>query len=109
MAFPSWKAALPHGAVIAGFLLVSTLFFNPILSGLQLRQSDISNHVAMSKEIVDHRESKGEEPLWTNSMFGGMPAYQISMKNPGNRIDYAIATFDTAHTPALKSVLGQEQ
>ena len=33
----------------------------------------------MSKEIVDFREKYGEEPLWTNSQFGGMPAYQISV------------------------------
>ncbi|MGQ8337273.1 YfhO family protein [Sunxiuqinia sp. A32] len=38
----------------------------------------------MSKEIQDFRDSTGEETLWTNSMFGGMPAYLISAKFPGN-------------------------
>ena len=33
----------------------------------------------MSKEIKDHRAEYGDEPLWTNSMFSGMPAYQISV------------------------------
>ena len=45
----------------------------------------------MSKEIKDHRSDYDEEPLWTNSMFGGMPAYQISVKYPNNillHIDY---------------------
>jgi hypothetical protein len=32
----------------------------------------------MSKEIHDYEKKTGEEVLWTNSMFGGMPAYQIS-------------------------------
>ncbi|HCC71039.1 MAG TPA: hypothetical protein DEQ09_07815, partial [Bacteroidales bacterium] len=36
------------------------------------------------KEIQDHRNEFNEEPLWTNSMFGGMPAYLISTYYPGN-------------------------
>ena len=40
----------------------------------------------MSKEITDHRENYNEEPLWTNSMFGGMPAYQISTKYNANLV-----------------------
>ena len=34
----------------------------------------------MSKEIVDFSEQTGEEALWTNSMFGGMPAYLTSVQ-----------------------------
>ena len=50
----------------------------------KLFQSDIANFQGASKEIVDFREQTGEEALWTNSMFGGMPAYQISVKYTGN-------------------------
>jgi hypothetical protein len=43
----------------------------------------------MSKEIQDFRaKTNGEEPLWTNSMFGGMPAYQISVIYHGNLLKY---------------------
>jgi len=42
----------------------------------------------MSKEVNDFREATGEEALWTNSMFSGMPAYQISTKSNGNLIQY---------------------
>jgi hypothetical protein len=38
----------------------------------------------MSKEIVDHRKAYGEEPLWTNSMFAGMPAYLVSTQYKSN-------------------------
>jgi hypothetical protein len=40
----------------------------------------------MSQEIVEFREKNNSEPLWTNSMFSGMPAYQISVKYPHNYI-----------------------
>ncbi|MDZ7741839.1 MAG: hypothetical protein U5Q03_08850 [Bacteroidota bacterium] len=46
------------------------------------------DYKGMSKEIVDYREKTGEEALWTNSMFGGMPAYQISVKYKANLFSY---------------------
>lgn len=73
------KQYLPHIFVVGLFVLISIIYFNPILSGKKLYQGDISNFKGMSKEIQDFREQYGEEPYWTNSMFGGMPAYQISV------------------------------
>jgi len=49
---------------------------------------DISNFKGMSKEIMDFRELYGSEPLWTNSMFSGMPAFQISVNYTLNLISY---------------------
>src|SRR5690606_23742952 len=40
------------------------------------------------KETISWREKTGEQPLWTNSMFGGMPTFQISVVYPGNWVDY---------------------
>lgn len=81
----SWlKSLLPHLLAVVAFLVVSAAYFAPALSGKVLVQGDIAKYKAMSSEVQAHRAEYGEEPLWTNSMFGGMPAYQISMKNPGN-------------------------
>ena len=60
--------------------------FLPDIEGKKLYQSDKVNFIGMSKEITDHRENYNEEPLWTNSMFGGMPAYQISTKYNANLV-----------------------
>ncbi len=51
-----------------------------------LKQSDVTIFRGMSKEIADYRETHGDEPLWTNGMFSGMPSYQISTKYPNNWI-----------------------
>jgi hypothetical protein len=61
------------------------LYFIPeVLEGKKLNQHDIVQFKGMSKEIVDHRAKYHEEPLWTNSMYGGMPAYLISTEYKNN-------------------------
>lgn len=84
----SFKTALPHIVAIILFLAIAIVFFSPILQGKKLLQGDIVHFQGVSKEIIDYRNSTGKEALWTNSMFGGMPAYQISVKYTGNLIAY---------------------
>lgn len=60
------------------FAVITLVYCSPILEGKRLKQHDIEMYKGMSKEIVDYRESTGEQTLWTNSMFGGMPAWNIT-------------------------------
>lgn len=80
----SMKSVLPHLAAIVIFVLITIVYFSPLLEGKKLKQDDITRHKGMSKEIVDYREKTGKEALWTNSMFSGMPAYQISVEYKSN-------------------------
>jgi hypothetical protein len=66
------------------FTALSFIYFFPVLEGKMLVTNDNNVYRASAKEIIEHREKFHEEPLWTNSMFGGMPAYQISVKYKGN-------------------------
>lgn len=81
-----WKASLPYFSAIIIFIVVTFAYFNPLLEGKRLDMHDIVMHKGMSQEIVEHREETGEEALWTNSMFGGMPAWQISVIYTSNMI-----------------------
>ncbi|MBC8301930.1 MAG: YfhO family protein [Pelagibacterales bacterium] len=51
---------------------------------------DIKNWQGASKELTDFREATGENALWTNSMFSGMPAYQIATWSDANLIQYVV-------------------
>jgi len=82
------KTYLPYGAAVVLFLIITFVYFSPLLEGKHIIQSDIIHFTGVSKEIVDFRTKTGQEPLWTNSMFGGMPAYQISVKYTSNLIGY---------------------
>lgn len=80
------NALKTHAISIVVFLFVTLVYFPPVLEGKSLMQTDKVNFIGASKEIVDHRADYDEEPLWTNSMFGGMPAYQISVKYSSNML-----------------------
>ena len=74
---------------MAILLGLNVAFLSPAyLSGDILDQDDIKLGYAKSKELRDYREATGEEPLWTNSMFSGMPTAQISTKYGGNIFQY---------------------
>jgi len=79
-----FKKLLPYLAAVVIFLVITMTYFSPLLEGKKIFQSDIAQFKGMSKEIVDFRAKTGQEPLWTNSMFGGMPSYQISTKYTSN-------------------------
>jgi hypothetical protein len=82
------KTFLPHIYAVLIIITVLFIYFSPVLQGKEIKQDDIIRHKAMSKELVDYREKYNEEALWTNSMFGGMPAFQISVLYKSNLIQY---------------------
>ncbi len=78
------KKYLPYLAAIVIFATINIIQFGPVFSGKALLQGDIVRFKGMSKEATDFRNAEHSEALWTNSMFSGMPAYQISTLYPGN-------------------------
>lgn len=74
-----FKKLIPFVVAVIVFVAISLTYFSPVLQGKKIQQSDIVNYKGSAKEIMDYKESTGEEILWTNSMFGGMPAYQIAV------------------------------
>lgn len=81
---------LPYIAAIVSFAIITFIFFAPMITEDKvIYQGDIVQHEGMSHEIAKFREQYHSEPLWTNSMFGGMPAFQISTLYKGNLLQYA--------------------
>jgi len=78
----------PHIAAFLLFVTISFMYFSPIIEGKQLIGHDTESWLYMSKETVDYNATHSDATLWTNSMFGGMPTYQISMTQPYNLIKY---------------------
>ncbi|GGG88924.1 membrane protein [Polaribacter pacificus] len=82
----NFKKIIPYLIAVAIFITASIVYFNPVLKGQQIKQSDITQFKGLSKEIADYRMQKGEEPYWTGAAFSGMPAYQLSAYYPNDFI-----------------------
>jgi hypothetical protein len=76
----------PYILAIVLFLVISVIYFSPVLEGKRLQSSDGAQFKGMSKEIVDYRQATGKEALWSNNMFSGMPAYLTSTLYSGELI-----------------------
>ena len=80
---------LPHLlAVIIFYALVLVLFKPMIFDGQQINQHDILMFRGGAQELIDYREETGEEGLWANSMFSGMPAYLVNVQWSRQALDF---------------------
>ena len=80
----NFKKALPHLIAVAVFLIVAVIYCKPALEGKVVAQHDIQGWKGMAQQSFEFKEKYGHFPLWTNSMFSGMPAYQIAMDGKTN-------------------------
>ncbi|TKC03444.1 glycosyltransferase family protein [Pedobacter cryotolerans] len=94
-----------HLAIIAAFLVICFVYFSPVLQGKIPAQSDVIQSKAMQTEIMKYKELDGKGPLWTNQMFGGMPAYQIWVQYAYNGATYGIALITKTFPNPVGTVL----
>ena len=84
---PYLKRIIPHILVILGFIIVSLVFFNPVLSGKMIYQNDIRLYEGTARQQNEFRKNTGEETFWNNASFGGMPTYALGAKFPHDYMD----------------------
>ena len=94
-----------HIAIIGFFVILCFAYFSPVMQGKAPAQSDVLQAKAMQKEIMDYKAKDGKGPLWTNQMFGGMPAYQIWVQYPMNIGTHVISAIKTVLPDPVDVVL----
>ena len=73
------KKIIPDIIAILIFAVISFVYFYPAdIEGRILFQHDTTAGAAAGQEAKEYYERTGERTRWTNSMFSGMPTYQIS-------------------------------
>ena len=75
---------IPHIGALFIMMLLAFAYYSPALSGKVLSQSDNLQSKGAQTEVRNDYEKTGHIPLWTNSMFGGMPTYQILFDKNSN-------------------------
>lgn len=79
-----WQRVQPHAIALGVFFIVSCAYCLPALKGLVVAQPDITGWKGMAQQSIEFKEKFGHYPLWTNSMFSGMPAFQILVESMHN-------------------------
>ena len=96
-----FKKILPYVLAIVAFVVMAYAFTPQVLVGKIVNQSDISSWQGMANEILQYNEDNpGERALWTNSMFGGMPATSISVVFEGDVTKYLYDALFVGERPA---------
>lgn len=91
---------------VAVLAVISLAFFYPDnFQGNSLRQPDMQQGAANGHEGLLFEQATGEKALWTNSLFGGMPTFQISPSYPSNSLFTWINTAYGLGLPAPSNLL----
>ncbi|MBN2766983.1 MAG: hypothetical protein JXR27_11475 [Paludibacteraceae bacterium] len=96
---------IPHLVALLLFLVISFFYFKPVMQGKQLLGHDTESWMGMAKETIDYNKSHDNPTLWTNSMFGGMPNYQISMTQPNNLAGHVEVLLNKLPLPVYQLML----
>ena len=94
-----------HFAIIGIFIAICFVYFAPAWQGKVLEQGDVMRAKAGQTEIMDFKAKDGKAPLWTNAMFGGMPAYQIWVSYPKNIGTHIMWFFRTIFPNPIDTIL----
>ncbi|MBB6276397.1 YfhO family protein [Porphyromonas circumdentaria] len=77
------KVLWPYAVIIVLFGIIATTYFMPATwEGRVLFQQDVAGASGNGQDVRDYEAATGEHSYWTNSLFGGMPMYQISPSYP---------------------------
>ena len=76
----------PFIVALVAFVAFAFIYCSPVLDGKLLQAGDTTNYLGASNEIREYSKAEGRQVWWTNSMFGGMPSYQISGQTPANKL-----------------------
>lgn len=75
-----FKKLIPHAIAIAVFFVIALVYCKPAFEGKVLNAHDNIGWKGMAQQSFEQKEKLGQFPKWTNSMFGGMPTYQIALE-----------------------------
>ncbi|TAN13952.1 MAG: hypothetical protein EPN37_12615 [Chitinophagaceae bacterium] len=85
----NWKKdVLPHAIAVAVFIVLGFAYCNPVLQGEAVQQGDMTQVEGMAHAGKMFYDSTHRAPLWTNSMFGGMPSYLFYTGPSSNKVAF---------------------
>jgi hypothetical protein len=93
-----------HFAIAGIFIVICFLYFTPAFQGKVLGQADVTGAQSTTTEI-DAYKAKDTTVLWTNQIFGGMPAFQLWAPYKANVTTHVINVLKTVFPNPIDIVL----
>lgn len=87
-----WKKLAPNLVAVIAFMAFALIYCEPLLEGKVLQAGDVNTWRGGANEILEYKQKTGRQVWWTNSMFGGMPAFQVSGSTPTNAVRAKLET-----------------
>lgn len=81
-----WKKLAPYLVAIVAFFAFALIYCAPLLEGKVLNAGDVNTWRGAAEELIEYKQNSGRQAWWTNSMFGGMPSFQVSGSTPANQL-----------------------
>ena len=79
-----WKKIAPYVVAVVAFFAFALIYCSPLLEGKVMHAGDVNTWRGAANELIEYKQETGHQAWWTNSMFGGMPAFQLSGNTPAN-------------------------
>lgn len=84
----NFKKYLPHLLAIALFSLLAIFYFSPVMfENKDLPQGDVTSSLGWGNDLRQYHKETGDYAMWSNAMFGGMPANYAYMPPSKNIFD----------------------
>ncbi|MDE6556852.1 MAG: hypothetical protein K2K55_07825, partial [Duncaniella sp.] len=100
------RSLLPFlGALFIIAAIAFAFFYPDAPQGNVLRQHDMQQGIAIGQEALAFHQATGESSRWTNSLFSGMPTFQISPSYPSSSLFNWINTVMGLGLPSPSSLL----
>ena len=105
-AFIKSKSFIGFVISVAVLAVLSLVYFYPdAMQGNELRQHDMQQGAAIGHEVQAYTEATGEASRWTNSIFSGMPNFQIAPSYPSNDLMSWIGDLYTLWLPSPANLI----
>ncbi len=91
----NFKTILPHAVAVIVFFVLTVVIYSPaFFDGQKLSQHDVLQAFGAHQQLKEYKAETGEEALWMNTMFSGMPAYLNGVQYSGDLLKYAYAAIN---------------
>ena len=101
-----WKKIAPYLAALVVFVGFALAYCSPVLNGKVLQAGDVNTWRGGAEEAIEYNEQHNECTWWTNSMFGGMPTFQIAGRLPSGVLRSKMETISRIGFSDDKAIIG---